>query len=80
MKFLAFCLLPIALFADAKVNAEFYGFITLLPPFIAIILAFITKDVILSLFMGVLSGTFLLSLASNIFFVDTIALINIYDT
>ena len=76
MKFLAFCLLPIALFADAKVNAEFYGFITLLPPFIAIILAFITKDVIL----GVLSGTFLLSLASNIFFVDTIALINIYDT
>ena len=80
MKFLVFCLLPIALFADAKVNAEFYGFITLLPPFIAIILAFITKDVILSLFMGVLSGTFLLSLASNIFFVDTIALINIYDT
>ena len=80
MKFLAFCLLPIALFADAKVNAEFYGFITLLPPFIAIILAFITKDVILSLFMGVLSGTFLLSLVSNIFFVDTIALINIYDT
>ncbi|EAL4540368.1 Na+/H+ antiporter NhaC family protein [Campylobacter upsaliensis] len=80
MKFLAFCLLPIALFADAKVNADFYGFITLLPPFIAIILAFITKDVILSLFMGVLSGTFLLSLASNIFFVDTIALINIYDT
>ncbi|ELJ9037256.1 Na+/H+ antiporter NhaC family protein [Campylobacter upsaliensis] len=80
MKFLAFCLLPIALFADAKVNTEFYGFITLLPPFIAIILAFITKDVILSLFMGVLSGTFLLSLASNIFFVDTIALINIYDT
>ncbi|EFQ4878328.1 Na+/H+ antiporter NhaC family protein [Campylobacter upsaliensis] len=80
MKFLAFCLLPIALFANAKVNAEFYGFITLLPPFIAIILAFITKDVILSLFMGVLSGTFLLSLASNIFFVDTIALINIYDT
>lgn len=80
MKFLAFLLIPIALFADAKVNAEFYGFITLLPPFIAIILAFITKDVILSLFMGVLSGTFLLSLASNIFFVDTIALINIYDT
>ncbi|MBS4313165.1 Na+/H+ antiporter NhaC family protein [Campylobacter vulpis] len=80
MKFLVFCLLPIVLFADAKVNAEFYGFITLLPPFIAIILAFITKDVILSLFMGVLSGTFLLSLASNIFFVDTIALINIYDT
>ncbi|WP_270983286.1 Na+/H+ antiporter NhaC family protein [Campylobacter helveticus] len=80
MKFLALFLLPIVLFADAKINAEFYGFITLLPPFIAIVLAFITKDVILSLFMGVLSGTFLLSLASNIFFVDTIALINIYDT
>ena len=80
MKFLALFLLPIVLFADAKINAEFYGFITLLPPFIAIVLAFITKDVILSLFMGVLSGTFLLSLASNIFFVDTIAPINIYDT
>ncbi|MCR2057246.1 Na+/H+ antiporter NhaC family protein [Campylobacter helveticus] len=80
MKFLVLFLLPIVLFADAKINAEFYGFITLLPPFIAIVLAFITKDVILSLFMGVLSGTFLLSLASNIFFVDTIALINIYDT
>ncbi|MCR2066894.1 Na+/H+ antiporter NhaC family protein [Campylobacter helveticus] len=80
MRFLVFCFLPAILFADAKINAEFYGFITLLPPFIAIVLAFITKDVILSLFMGVLSGTFLLSLASNIFFVDTIALINIYDT
>ncbi len=42
--------------------AQFYGFWTLLPPVLAIALAFITKNVILSLFIGVFSGTFLLEL------------------
>lgn len=41
-------------------NAEFYGFWTLIPPLVAISLAFITKNVILSLFIGVFSGTFML--------------------
>ncbi len=41
-----------------------HGAISLLPPFVAIILAFITKNVVISLFVGVLSGTFILSLTS----------------
>lgn len=41
---------------------------TLLPPILAIVLAFITKNVVLSLFLGVLSGTFMLELnGANIF-------------
>lgn len=39
-----------------------YGALTLLPPLLAIVLAFITKNVIFSLFLGVLSGTFMLEL------------------
>ena len=54
---------------DAAVqNAERLGILTLLPPFVAIVLAFITKNVVLSLFLGVFSGTFLLQLSGhNIF-------------
>lgn len=51
-----------------KENAELFGFFTLLPPLIAILLSFITKDVILSLFVGSLSGTFMLSLTNHDFF------------
>lgn len=52
----------------AQVNASKWGWLTILPPLIAIILALITKNVILSLFVGVFSGTFMLSLTnSNIF-------------
>ncbi len=46
----------------AAANADKYGFFTLIPPLLAIMLAFITKNVILSLFLGVFSGTFLLEL------------------
>lgn len=46
----------------AELNAERFGIWTIIPPLIAIILAFITKNVILSLFIGVFSGTFLLQL------------------
>lgn len=38
------------------------GFITLLPPIIAISLAFMTKNVVLSLFIGVLSGSFIIAI------------------
>ncbi|MGE4291578.1 MAG: Na+/H+ antiporter NhaC family protein [Desulfovibrio sp.] len=41
-------------------NAELFGFWTLVPPLVAISLAFLTKNVILSLFIGVFSGTFML--------------------
>ncbi|MTI49000.1 MAG: Na+/H+ antiporter NhaC family protein [Firmicutes bacterium] len=39
-----------------------FGLWSLLPPIIAILLAFITKNVIISLFIGILSGTILLNL------------------
>ncbi|GAB7021476.1 Na+/H+ antiporter NhaC family protein [Salidesulfovibrio brasiliensis] len=43
-------------------NAELYGMLTLIPPLVAIVLAFITKNVVLSLFLGVFSGCFMLDL------------------
>ncbi|AAO35184.1 Na+/H+ antiporter NhaC family protein [Clostridium tetani] len=53
---------------QVQLNADRFGFLTLLPPFIAIVLAFITKNVVLSLSLGVFSGTFLLQLqGKNIF-------------
>ncbi|EAJ5692188.1 Na+/H+ antiporter NhaC family protein [Campylobacter lari] len=65
MKIFYLLLTPLLLLADAQANAEFFGAWTLLPPIIAIILAFITKDVVLSLFIGALSGTFMLGLIEN---------------
>ena len=47
------------------VNAERYGILTLLPPIVAIVLAFITKNVVISLFLGILSGSFLVVLTGN---------------
>ncbi|OUM61536.1 hypothetical protein PIROE2DRAFT_12449 [Piromyces sp. E2] len=41
-------------------KAERYGFLTVLPPFIAILLAFITKETVSSLFVGVLVGEFMM--------------------
>jgi len=43
-------------------NAAYFGLWTLIPPVLAIALAFITRNVIFSLFLGVFSGTFLLEL------------------
>jgi Na+/H+ antiporter NhaC len=64
----AFILLPLALFADAAENAQTYGILTLIPPFVAIALAFITKNVIFSLFIGIFSGTFLINISgANLF-------------
>ena len=81
MKILLCLFLPIFAFANtASQNAELFGVFTLIPPLVAIVLAFITKDVILSLFMGVLSGTFLLALSKNILNTTNIGLLNIYDT
>lgn len=57
----------------ATANANRYGFLTLIPPIVAIVLAFLTKNVIISLFVGTLSGTFLVSLVDNSFMV---ALVN----
>jgi len=49
--------------ADAKENALTYGAWTMLPPLVTIILAFVTRNVIFSLFMGILSGTFLVNIS-----------------
>ena len=43
-------------------NADRFGLFTLIPPIVAIVLAFITKNVVISLFIGVLSGGFILNL------------------
>ena len=60
---------PLIFFGNATFNAQFFGIFSLLPPIIAITLAFITKDVILSLFIGALSGGFMLALVEqNIFY------------
>jgi Na+/H+ antiporter NhaC len=48
--------------AQVTANAEYFRYWTLVPPFLAIALAFITRNVIFSLFLGVFSGTFLLEL------------------
>ncbi len=55
---------PATLFAadPAAANADKFGALTLLPPLVAITLAFITRNVVISLFMGVFSGTFMLCL------------------
>ena len=51
-----------------QVNADKYGVLTLIPPIVAILLAFITKNVVISLFIGVLSGGFILNLTGfNVF-------------
>jgi len=52
----------------AQVNADKWGIWTLIPPLVAIILAFITKNVLLSLFTGVFSGVYILLIEKhNIF-------------
>ena len=52
----------------AQVNAERFGILTLIPPAVAIVLAFMTKNVVVSLFVGILSGSFILNIQGiNIF-------------
>ncbi len=65
-----------ALLATADDKSSFYAAhfkaATLIPPVLAIVMAFITKNVILSLFIGVFSGTFLLSITENTLFYATL--------
>ena len=52
----------------AAANAESFGIMTLIPPVVAIVLAFITKNVVTSLFIGTLVGCIMLQLNGyNIF-------------
>jgi len=50
---------------DAEAFAGLYGVWTLIPPLLALLLAFLTRNVILSLFLGVLSGTWMIALVSG---------------
>ena len=65
---LVFMMPSIAAFASDDVagdNAAKFGLLTILPPLVAIALAFITKNVVISLFLGTLSGCFLLQISGN---------------
>lgn len=67
--FIALLFFALAAFAygTPEANAEKFGMITLLPPLVAITLAFITKNVVLSLFIGIFTGTFLINISGGIF-------------
>lgn len=53
---------------QATINAQKFQLVTLLPPVIAIVLAFLTKNVVVSLFLGILSGSFIINISgSNVF-------------
>lgn len=60
---------PIFGFAEeVNNNSALFGAFTLLPPLVAIVLAFITRNVIFSLFIGIFVGTFMVNVTkSNIF-------------
>ncbi|HJJ27841.1 MAG TPA: Na+/H+ antiporter NhaC family protein [Methanocorpusculum sp.] len=68
---LAAFLLPLIKFGalpdggDADALAQTYGILTVLPPLLALVLAFLTKNVILSLFLGVLDGAWMIALVSG---------------
>ncbi|MDD3807039.1 MAG: Na+/H+ antiporter NhaC family protein, partial [Candidatus Marinimicrobia bacterium] len=48
-----------------EINAQKWGVWTLIPPLVAIFLAFITRNVILSLFIGIYSGAYILLLNTD---------------
>ena len=49
----------------ATINAGKFGILTLIPPLVAIVLAFITKNVVISLFIGILSGSFIINISGS---------------
>ena len=62
--------IPLLIFTDELIKepsalSKNYGVLSILPPFIAILLSFITRNVIISLFIGLLSGTFILNISDH---------------
>ena len=58
----ALLLISVPVFAESgNATAEHFGWFSLLPPVVAIALAFITKQVILSLFLGVFVGSLIVN-------------------
>ena len=63
--FMAIMSSTVAFAAEADpvaLNAEHFGIWTIIPPLVAIVLAFITKNVVISLFVGTLAGCFMLQI------------------
>ncbi len=52
--------LSIPVFAEGNEKADF-GWISILPPLVAIVLAFVTEQVLLSLFIGIFLGSTMLN-------------------
>ena len=69
MTTLIFIMTTVLSFAEevdiAAENAAKFGIWTLIPPLVAISLAFITKNVIVSLVIGIMSGGFILNITGN---------------
>lgn len=57
---LIFLVLTSPVFAEAESEVNF-GWLSLLPPLLAIVLAFLTKQVLISLFLGILAGAIMLA-------------------
>lgn len=49
----------------SALNAQKYGVLTLIPPLVAIVLAFVTKNVVISLMLGVVAGSFVMQVSGN---------------
>lgn len=58
----------------AQANSHKFGIITIIPPLLAIVLAFITKNVVISLFLGVMSGCYILQIGAGEHFAMAIVL------
>ena len=54
--------------SNISYNNDNLGILTLIPPIVAIILSFVTKNVVISLFLGALSGCFILQITNQNFF------------
>ena len=69
LTFMMFFMTSTTVFAEeidpSVINSGKFGWFTILPPLVAIVLAFITKNVVISLFLGILSGSFLLNLSGS---------------
>ncbi|MGL4911274.1 MAG: Na+/H+ antiporter NhaC family protein [Romboutsia sp.] len=64
----------------ASINAQKFQMITLIPPIVAIVLAFITKNVVVSLFVGILSGSFIINITgTNVFNALTQAFLDVVN-
>ncbi|MGL4742411.1 MAG: Na+/H+ antiporter NhaC family protein [Sarcina sp.] len=68
MLFFCTCIVSTLAFATenvAGVNADKFGLATIIPPLVAIVLAFITKNIVISLFAGTLIGCVMLFITDH---------------